>query len=151
MVTMNTFKRFGMIIATIILIGCAPMSKDAYMRQFSDFTMDVSQNCKSYNDKDWEKMTEKYNSFSGEWYEKFKNKLSTKEKVLVKSYQARWYYSRTMSVLNDVVEIEKLIRFYMENNMESDLQKLCEEAHNIGGETEKTVNEIMKKLDVSIK
>lgn len=148
---MNKTIKNVIVLATVFLIGCAPLSKDSYMRKFSDFTQEVTRDCKSYDSDDWERMSKKYENFSGKWYEKFKDDMSIKEKLLVRSYQAKWYYNRGSSILSDVVEVEQLIRFYIENNMESDLQKLCEEAHSIGGETEKTVNEILKKLDVSIK
>ena len=148
---MNRIIRFGFVVTTIFLMGCAPMSKDSYVKKFDDFTQEVSRNCKSYDVKDWEKMSKKYNNFSGKWFEKYKDEMSMKEVLLVRSYQAKWWYYRGSSILNDVVEVEKLIRFYVENNMESDLQSLYEEAHSIGGETEKTVNEILKKLDIQIK
>lgn len=148
---MNKLIRLGFILSTIILMRCAPMSKDSYMREFYNFTQEVSQNCKTYNSDKWEKMEKKYNDFSGQWYEKYKDKMSMKEKLLVRSYQAKWWYNRGSSILNDVVEVEQLIRFYVENDMQSDLKILCEEAHRIGGETEKTVDEILKKLDVQTK
>ena len=148
---MNKLMKLGLLFVTITFMSCVPMSKDSYIRKFGDFTQEVSRNCKSYNVDDWKKMEKKYNAFSGQWYEKYKNTMSMKEKLLVRSYQAKWWYNRGTSVLNDVVEVEQLIRFYVENDMQSDLQKLYEEAHDIGGETAKTVDEILKKLDVQIK
>ena len=147
---MNRLTKLGIIMATIFLMGCAPLSKDSYMRRFSNFTQEVTRNCKSYDSDDWERMSKKFDNFSGEWYDKFKDKMSMKEVLLVRSYQARWYYSRGSSILNDVVEVEQLIRFYVENDMQSDLQRLCEEAHRIGGETERTVNEILKNLNITV-
>ena len=147
---MNRLTKLEIIMATIFLIGCAPLSKDSYMRRFSDFTQKVSNNCKSYDSEDWEKMSRKYDNFSGKWYEKFKDDMSMKEVLLVRSYQARWWYNKGFSTLSDVVEVEQLIRFYVENDMQSDLQRICEEAHRIGGETEKTVNEVLKKLNITV-
>ena len=147
---MNKVVKLGIILTTIILMGCTPMSKDAYMRRFSDFTQEVNRDCKSYDAEDWERMSKKYENFSGKWYEKYKDQLSMKEVLLVRSYQARWYYSRGTTILNDVVEVEQLIRFYVENDMQSDLQRLCEEDHRIGGETERTVNEILKNLNITV-
>lgn len=151
MKSMNRLIKLWVISTTIILMGCAPMSKDSYMKKFDEFTQEVSKNYKSYDAKEWEKMAKKYDNFSGKWYEKYKDELSMKEVLLVRSYQARWYYNRGSSVLNDVVEVEQLIRYYVENNMQSDLQRLYKEAHEIGGETEKTVDEVLKKLNVQIK
>lgn len=144
--------RNRILFAIVILImgSCAPLSKDSYMRRFSDFTQEVTRNCKSYDSDDWERMSKKYDKFSGKWYEKFKDDLSMKEVLLVRSYQARWWFNRGSSIINDVVEVEQLIRFYIENDMQSDLKNFCEEAHRIGGETERTVNEILKKLNVNV-
>ena len=150
MKNMNKVIKLGIILTTFIMMGCAPMSKDAYMRRFSDFTQEVNRNCKSYDADDWERMCKKYEKFSNKWYEKYKDKLSMKEVLLVRSYQARWYYSRGTSVLNDVAEVEQLIRFYVENGMQSDLQRLCEEAHRIGGETERIVNGVLEQLNISV-
>ncbi len=147
---MNRLTKPGIIIATIFFMGCAPLSKDSYMRRFSNFTQEVTRNCKSYDSDDWEKMSKKYDNFSGKWYEKFKDEMTMKEVLLVRSYQARWWYNRGSSVLSDVVEVEQLIRFYVENDMQSDLKSLCEEAHRIGGETEKIVNEVLKKLNITV-
>lgn len=147
---MSVFQKTLFFLSTIILMGCAPMSKDAYMRRFSDFSQEVTRNCKFYDSDDWERMSKKYDNFSGKWYEKFKDDMSMKEVLLVRSYQARWWYNRGSSVLSDVVEVEQLIRFYVENDMQSDLQRICEEAHKIGGETEKTINEVLKKLNITV-
>ena len=147
---MNKLIKIVIALATIFLIGCAPLSKDSYMRRFSDFTQEVTRNSKSYDSDDWERMSRKYDNFSGEWYEKYKDDMSMKEVLLVRSYQARWWYNRGSSVLSDIVEVEHLIRFYVENDMQSDLQRICEEAHRIGGETEKTVNEVLKKLNITV-
>ena len=134
----------------LVLMGCSPLTKDSYMRKFERFTKEVSYDCNKYDSKDWEKMSRRYDKLSGKWYEKFRDELSMKELLLVRSYQARWYYYRGSSILNDVVEVEQLIRFYVDNDMQSDLQRVCEEAHRIGGETERTVNGILKKLNVSV-
>ena len=147
---MNKVVKLGIILTTIILMGCTPMSKDAYMRRFSVFSQEVTRNCKFYDSDDWERMSKEYDNFSGKWYEKFKDDMSMKEVLLVRSYQARWWYNRGSSVLSDVVEVEQLIRFYVENDMQSDLQRICEEAHKIGGETEKTINEVLKKLNITV-
>lgn len=147
---MNKVRKLVIALLTIFLVSCAPLSKDSYMKRFSEFTQEVTRNCKSYDSDDWKRMSRKYDTFSGKWYEKFKEEMSMKEVLLVRSYQARWWYNRGSSVLNDVVEVEQLIRFYVENDMQSDLQRICEEAHRIGGETEKTVNEVLKKLNITV-
>lgn len=147
---MRGFQKQLLIVLCTVFIGCVPMTKDVYLRRFSEFTQEVTQNSKSYDADDWKKMSMKYASFSGEWYDKYKDEMSMKEVLLVRSYQARWWYNRGSSVLRDVVEVEHLIRFYVENDMQSDLQRICEEAHRIGGETEKTVNEVLKKLNITV-
>ena len=147
---MNKVRKLVIVLVTIFLVSCAPLSKDSYMKRFSEFTQEVTRNCKSYDSDDWERMSRKYDTFSGKWYEKFKDEMSMKEVLLVRSYQARWWYNRGSSVLSDVVEVEQLIRFYVENDMQSDLRRICEEAHKIGGETEKTVNEVLKKLNITV-
>ena len=60
----------------IIATSCStPLNKESYLKKFDAFVSEVSENCKTYSDKDWEKKTEKYEKFSGEWYEKFKNDM----------------------------------------------------------------------------
>jgi hypothetical protein len=146
--------------AMIVMLACSPISKESYIKQYDAFISEVSENYKSYDDKAWEKQTAKYEKFSGEWYNKFKTELALKEELAIKANQAKWYYYRNMNAATSVVKqlfesldvkgMKKQVQYYIDNNMQSDLQKFYKDAQKAGKAVEETVTDILEELDVNI-
>ena len=92
----NWIKIF--ITSTVIvgLTACSPMSKESYLKKYDAFISEVSDNYKSYDKKTWAKQTKKYEKFSGEWYNKFKDDFTLKDQISIKANQAKWYYYRNL-------------------------------------------------------
>ena len=101
MKTINSILVGFLLVLVFCLTSCAPMSKEAYLDDFSDFIKEVAENHESYSAKDWRKASEKYEKFTGDWYDKFEEELSFSEKAKVKAFQAKWLY---YSEMEDAVE-----------------------------------------------
>jgi hypothetical protein len=144
----------------LCLAACSPTSKESYMEKFGAFIAEVSDNYKTYDDKAWEKQTEKYSKFSGEWYDKFKDKFTLKDQIAIKANQAKWYYYRnlkdatsTIRQLLDALDVKgmkKQLQYYIDNNMQSDLQNFYEDAVKAGKDAEEAITEILEELNIKI-
>ncbi|MCF0205462.1 MAG: hypothetical protein HUK12_09330 [Muribaculaceae bacterium] len=88
----------------MILASCAPSSKEDYLNQFSQFIEEVKTNHESYSDSDWEKAEKKFEKFSGEWYEKFDNELSTSEKIKAATLCTQWLYYKNFDGVKESLD-----------------------------------------------
>jgi hypothetical protein len=151
---------FSMLTILVFISSCAPMSKESYMKKYGVFITEISQKYKTYDNKEWNNKNEKYQKFSGEWYEKFKDDFTVKEKITLTSYQVKFNYYRTLTQSSNAIkelfdamkvdEIKEQIQYYIDNNMQDDLQKFYDEARKAGKEIESTVSDILEDLEVNI-
>jgi len=140
------------------MAACSPMSKESYLKKYDAFISEVTAHYNSYDDKAWAKQSEQYEKFSGQWYDKFKEKFTLKEQIAVKANQVKWYYFRnlnntaaTVKQLLDTLDVQgmkKQVQYYIDNNMQSDLQTFYEEAQKRGKDAREAVTEILKELNV---
>jgi hypothetical protein len=144
----------------IVITACSPMTKESYMEKYGSFISEISENHKIYSEKDWRKQTGKYDKFSDEWYEKFKDDLTLKDEIAIKTNQTKWYYYRHLNTATssikqlfeslDVNEIKKQVQYYIDNNMPNDLQKFYKDAQKAGKDAEEALTEILEELNVKI-
>ena len=153
---------FVLLVFAFVLGACdAPETKEAYMEKYEAFVDDVSKNCKEYSEKDWEKAVEKYEKFVGEWYDKFKDEFSTREKIKLAALKVRFNACRAFDkaageVMKffesiNVGKIKQQIQYYIDNDMDEDLKKFVEEAEKAGLDAKKAVDKILDELNVDIK
>jgi hypothetical protein len=150
---------FSFILA-LVIAGCSYYSKESYLKGFEEFITDVSQNHKSYDDKKWEKQTARYEKFTGEWYEKFKDDFTVTEKITVTGYKVKFHYfkkaDQASSAINslfntlNVDEMKGQLQYYIENDMQDEIQQFYNEAKKAGKEVESTVTDILEDLKVNI-
>ncbi len=149
--------------AVIVLMtsaSCVPSSKDKYLQEFDGFIQEVSDNYKTYTEQEWARMSEKYEKFVGEWYDKYESELTTKEELHVISNQTKWFYFEKVmngiSALDEAVQsidtekLKKDIEFYVKNDMMDDLENLYDSAVKKGKEAEKAVKELLEEMDVAV-
>ena len=150
------------LVAACLLESCvAPMSKQSYIEKYDKFIAEVSENYTTFSEKDWGKATAKYEKFTGEWYDKFKEDFTVKEKLALSGNQIKFNYYRTLhkssekiKQLIDTFNVDKVkreIKYYIDNNMQDDLKVLMDEAKKEGAEAEKAVDEILESLSVNVK
>lgn len=143
----------------MMLVSCAPMSKEGYMDRYEAFMEEVAENYSTYTPEQWADKTEEFDLLSGEWYHKFKNEMSFREKVIVGAYQVKYayYYSlgEAQKVVNGLTEDEQLQEWkdqakeYINNDMEDDLKDLMEEVSNAGVEAQKFIEDIADELEAN--
>ena len=137
-----------------------PLNKESYLKKFDAFISEVSNNYKTYDDKAWTKQTEKYEKFSGEWYNKFKDDFTLKDEIAIKANQTKWYYYRNMNMATSTIrlffeslnvkEMKKQVQYYIANNMQSDLQKFYNDAQKASKDAKEALIGILEELNVNI-
>jgi hypothetical protein len=147
-------------ILILSIAGCSYYSKESYLKGFEKFITDVSQNHKSYDDKTWEKQTARYEKFTGEWYKKFEDDFTVKEKVSITGYKIKFNYfkktdqaSSAINALFDALkvdDIKKQLEYYIENDMQDEIRQFYDEAKKAGEEVESTVTDILEDLKVNM-
>jgi hypothetical protein len=147
-------------VVVLCLAACSPTSKESYLKKYNLFVSEVSGNYKTYDDEAWVKQTEKYKKFSDEWYNKFKDEFTLKEQIAIKANQAKWHYYRNLNEATSTVKqlldtldlagIKKQLQYYIDNNMQSDLQKFYEDVQRAGKDAQEAISGILKELNVKI-
>ncbi len=150
-----------LLLASILLmVSCAPASKEKYLQRFDEFIQEVSDNKDSYTEEDWTRVAEKYDKFCGEWYDKFEKEFTLLEKGHIVANEGKWlYYQNLSGVISDLDKaiqsidtdkIKKDVKFYLENDMQKDLQNLYDTAVEKGKEAEQAILEIFEELEINI-
>lgn len=132
-----------------------PATKDDYLEKFTRFVDNVREDHSNYNKSDWDYADSRFNKFSTEWYEKFESGLTLKEEIKVKSLivqynsykgtdQIKKFYND--EVKENVDELKEKIEYYIDNDMDEDLDKLIEGAKEIGDSTLKVVEDIIESI-----
>lgn len=149
-------KFFCLFFAAVLLLSCAPTSKEDYISDYKEFINKVSDEYKTYNDNDWNRAERKLDKFSGEWYDKFSKELSAKEKIVVAGYKAKFKYlyalGKSGDTLNDIVdsfdgddtsEFEK----YIENDLKDDVNNVVKEAEKAGEDLVDYIEDLIDDLE----
>lgn len=75
--------RFTLLFTVLLFsVSCGklpPVSKKAYIRNFTSFINDVENNHSKYTQEDWEKADLKFSKFAELYFDKFKSKLTDEE------------------------------------------------------------------------
>ena len=147
------------LLAINVFFSCSYYSKENYMSDYENFILEISHNHNKYNDNDWIKMYAKYERFSGEWYEKFNEEFTSKEKLILTEYKVKYNYYYTLRQTNNVIEglikaldtdkIKQQVQYYLDNNLLDDLQILLDKAKRTGKEAEDIISEVYKELGVN--
>ena len=71
---------FVAVIALFVFNGCSD-SKESYVKDFKKFIEKVEAAGSDYTEEDWKKADEKFETFTGDRYEKFSSELTIDEQV----------------------------------------------------------------------
>ena len=72
------------IVSLAALCCCVPTSKESYLEQFNGIYNEVTNCYEEFSSDDWLKIDKQVELYSGEYFEKFKDELTTQEKIKVK-------------------------------------------------------------------
>ena len=148
------------LIISISIISCSPNSKESYLKQYNDFITEIMADHQTYTAENWRDLERKNDKFTGEWYDKYKNEFSIKDKIIVTknkvqfniykmNYDTKITFGYDLS--KDYDKLRKQIKYYSENEMDDDLETLIDQAKKMGGELEESVNEILEELNYDSK
>lgn len=159
--TVLSLKFLVLISMLAFITGCAPQSKEAYMDDYEAFIEEVQEDHKAYSDDDWQEKDEQFKQYAEDWAKKFEEELTLTDQLKVAKHAITYAVlsakQQTGGILRelledeDVQELKKELKYYADNEMEEDIEKIVEEAGKLGEEASKAVEEILKELDVEIK
>lgn len=138
---MKKWRFYGSLLLLSIVIlstACDPQTKKAYMQDFEEFTTAIADDNKNMSNSDWEKAKEYYDKLTGEWYEKFKDKLTQEEKDKILLYKSDFKFHYTLhkasNSLNELLNSETTKENIRE--LKSEIDNLLSEIKNEDNATE---------------
>jgi hypothetical protein len=75
---------------TIVTIGCSSYTKDDYLNDFTNFILDVEIEYKNYSMDDWEERNLEFQQFTDEYYQQYKEELTTEDRKQVAKLKAKY-------------------------------------------------------------
>ncbi len=165
---MKHTKLLSKLISKFVLIGfllsllnsCAPFTKESYLEDYKQFIEEVKKNHENYAKEDWREADEKFNQFSGEWYNDWKDEMTWKEKMIVSGYEVQYNLYKGSSIgkeifkffnKKNVKDLKEKIKEYKEQNMDKGIKEIQKQAEEMGEEAVKEINEIFKELNIDPK
>lgn len=148
----------GLLSVGIIFLASScfsPASKESYLDRYERFIDNVEKNHRNYTKNDWDYADKRFKKFSQEWYGEFKKDLSLSEQVKTMSLAAKYVAFKGKSEIDafsdeifrkDAKDMKEKIQYYIDHNMDEDLQKLKEGAKEIGDSTLSVVEDIIRDL-----
>lgn len=100
----------------------------------------VSAEYKSYNENEWAKANKSFERLNNKWYERFKDELSLKEKLLISGYKIKFsslkavskFDNRLQSVIKDDIDsITDKIDSYIEGKIDADLDQMLQDIKDL--------------------
>ncbi len=157
---MKQISKYILVVGLVVLMmSClAPNSKEAYLEKFERFINRVEQNHKKYTDKDWEWADGQFQKYNTEWYLKFKDEYTLQDQLKIKGLIIRFYSYKNNEEINEVLnnlfkedvdDVRKKIKEYIDKDMDEDINKLLEGAAAIGDSAVKVLEDIIREFDES--
>lgn len=144
-----------------LIFSCKPWSKEAYFEDFKSFMEEVRKNHDHYTEEDWREADEKYDKFSGEWYDDWEDEMTLKEKMIVSGYDGEYYLYKGLDKGKEMMqkvfseeniqEIKRQLKEFKEQNLDEGIKEIQKQAEEIGEEAVKQINEIFKELNIDPK
>ena len=94
---------FVAVIALFVFNGCSD-SKESYVKDFKKFIQKVEAAGSHYTEEDWKKADEKFQTFTGDCYEKFSSELTIDEQIEITKLKATYATRRGLSNLKNGVD-----------------------------------------------
>jgi len=126
------------------------------MEDFKSFVEEVEQAEDRYTAEDWVKATEKFDKFSGEWYKEFSDEFTLKENLLIGKYSLEFNILKVKQESKDFIElfnkedyneVKEKLQYYIDNDMDEDIEFVKKQAEEVGETAIKSLEEIMNELE----
>lgn len=129
------------------------------MENYRLFIAEVELECEDYTEADWYKADDKFDKFSGEYYNLFADEFDWKDEVLLAKYVVQYNlykgkgYSKDFFdsfLREDYNKMKDQVQYYYENDMNDDIEFLIEQAKEIGDSAISIINEIVEELEITL-
>ncbi len=148
----------ALFVLTIVFISsCStPLTKESYLERYAEFISELENKSMNYTQEDWALADRKYADFSGVWYQKFKDELTWKEELRISRYQLEYNilnagnsFKKLLNNIDadDIDSLKEKIQYYIDNNMEEDLEYIRQQAKILGEEILKMVDRIIDEYE----
>ena len=153
---MKPIRTLFALITMIIVASCSsPLNKEAYLEKFDSFIDRIEDDYRDFSAEDWKNADDEFNKFTGEWYDKFEDGFTVAEEFTITGYQARYYIYKAADgsfdyfdnyLKEDYEKLREDIEFYIENDMEEDLEVIMESARQAGDSAVIILNKIIQDI-----
>lgn len=143
----------------VFIVSCsAPSSKESYLEKFEHFVDRVKKNHEQYNKKDWTWADSQFEKYHNDWYLKYRDEFTLSDQIKIKSLIIRYHSYKEKEDIgeilqqlfnDDVDDVRKKVKKYIENDMDEDLEILKEGAASIGDSAVKVLEDIIIELEES--
>ncbi len=132
-----------------------PETKDEYLNKFKNFIERVDKYHEDYTKNDWEWADERFKLYSVDWYDEFKDDLTTEEKIEVIALKLEYRSMKEPSAISDLLnnlkdeenEIKQKLDEYLKKDFDEDIEELMDGMIEIGDSAVKVIEDIFEKID----
>ena len=146
----------GALLLAFLTGACiGPVSSGRYLDTFEHFVSGVEKNGSKFNETDWKWANKKFSRLTGEWYDEFREELSTEEKLRVVSLKARYLAAKGKSMTgrlsdenlrDDLKKLREDTKKYLDEDLREDMEELKRGAREIGDSAVKVVEEVLEEI-----
>ena len=137
-------KKYAFFVFVLLFfVACSPFTKEAYLDRYREFMSEVSSDYRTFDENDWAEADKEFDRLNNEWFNKFKDDLTNREKITISAHKIRYNtLKRAQSaggyieglLREDVSRMREQLEQWVENNMQDELDIFLEEAKRIGRE-----------------
>jgi len=113
----------GIFLITFLLNSCHFDTKENYLKDFSNFIVDMETNYQKFTKEDWNAKEIEFKKFIGERYEQFRSQLTEEEQQTIGKLKARYFKIVFKSGLdqleNDIREGAEQLEGFMEEMVDT--------------------------------
>lgn len=157
---MRRLITYFLLLAMVLMVGCAPMTKESYLEDYNAFIDKVLAEYDSYTDQDWADAEEQMELYRGEYFQKFKSELTNEERAQLIYYEILFAgcrgYDKSADFINGIRQaynVDQKIeegfeeaKEYIENDLEDDARKMGERAKESAEKLGEKADEVIKDM-----
>ncbi len=143
---------FVFVVAVLLATACtAPKTKEAYMKKYEAFVERVEKNHSDYNKNDWKYADKKIKQFNEKYYSKFEDELTIKDQLKIGALSLKYNSLKGeeefgKAIKKEIQHLKDEVEYYIENDMDEDLDKLIEGAGQIGDSLGVVIEDLVKEI-----
>ena len=139
-----------------LMYACVPMSKESYLGKYDGFIEKTQRQHTTYSVADWAESDQTFEKLNGIWYTKFENELTIKDHLQISKLKIKYNFFKLKCNskelfralgFDDYQDMKKQLNYYLQNDMDQDVQAVIDQAKIMGGSVFKKVDNILKDLN----